>query len=630
MCGILGAINILGEPLVADEGRCGHALTLMEHRGPDDSGEWRSADGSVYLGHRRLSIIDLSAAGHQPMCNEDGTIWIVYNGECYNFRELRAELEQRGHVFRSATDTETIIHGYEEYGAAIVQRLRGMFAFALYDSRRHTMLMARDRAGIKPIYYAWAGSTLYLASEIAPLLAMPGIERRLDLRALREYFAFGKVYPPRTMFQGIFKFPAGHRATVDASGMHLEEYWTPYRTALSFPPDAGEEYHAGRLLRLLEESVRLRMLSDVPVGVFLSGGVDSTANVALMSRVSGSRVHSFTAGFAGQDAYDERVHARDAAREYGTLHEEIEITRSDLVTRLPRLASFLDEPVADPTVIPIYYLSQLARASGAIVILNGDGGDELFCGYRKYMQFLRLAKPWRALNALPVPVRRALAAAGRAAGLRGVRADLLDRAARGVEMYVGSTGPLKGTPAFDEIAGQGDELYEAVRAGRAAFNREHRGGDYAEWLSYWGVRSEIENVFLYRADRMGMANSVEIRVPFLDHNLIEFAMQMPQEWKHRNGETKYILKRALAGVVPDRFLYRRKQGFNVPLREWAGGTMDAEIRDVLPRLQSDWNAFSPAFLQGALSMLGTGDADANGALSWMLFNLAVWYRQWFM
>lgn len=642
MCGILGIakLNASASPVI-DETRARACLKTLSHRGPDDEGIWWSDDRSVMLGHRRLSIIDLSEAGHQPMTNEDGSVWIIYNGEVYNFKELREELERKGHRFRSRTDTEVIVHGYEEYGPGIVERLRGMFAFAIYDTRRERLLLARDRIGIKPLYYTWTSSgALGLASEIKPLLELPGVEKKLNGAALREYLSFGKVYAPNTMFEGIEKFPAAHYAIVTASGMKLERYWSPYERKLDLPSDAGEEWYASRLLAMLEESVSLRMVSDVPVGVFLSGGVDSTANVALMSRVSGERIHTFTAGFQGQDAFDERSVARAAARQYNTLHDEIEITERDLRAELPHLAYYLDEPVADATVIPIFFLSKLAREKGAVVILNGDGGDELFCGYRKYMQFLKLAPYWKLLKGLPGWTRSLAASVGHGIGVRGVAADLLDRAARDVEMYVGSTGSLKGTDLFREIVGNGagghregnssDGIYRAVREAHASFMRERRSDDYAEWLSYWGVRSEVENVFLYRADRMGMANSVEIRVPLLDHHLVELAMQMPQELKYRHGETKYILKKALEPVVPREFLYRKKQGFCVPLREWSGAMMESRINETLPRMSDDWGVISGRFVESVTGMLRDGErSDREGALSWMLYNLSVWYERWF-
>lgn len=633
MCGIVGTIDTSHAPLRLTDEAAERALNSIAHRGPDDSGMWWNSSRSVFLGHRRLSIIDLSEAGHQPMTNETGTLHCVYNGEVYNFEELRRELQGYGHTFRSGTDTEVIIHGYEEFGPGIVDRLRGMFAFAIYDETRRGLFIARDRLGIKPLYYHVQGNVVSFASEIRALLELPEVARELNEEALHEYLAFGKVYAPKTMFRGIYKFPAGHYQVIFGSPViEPRRYWTPYENRHTFSPNESETAVGSRLLGLLEESVRLRMISDVPVGVFLSGGVDSTANVALMSRLSSTPVHTFTAGFQGQSSFDEREIARAASRYYGTEHQEIEITERDLLEHLPTISAFLDEPVADATVIPIYYLSKLARSAGVPVILNGDGGDELFCGYRKYMQFLRLAPYWRRLQSLPGWSRSLIARTGNRIGVSDTVSDLLQRAASDVEMYVGSTGPLKGTSEFRQIIdpAAGGNLYAAVQRGRSEFNAERRTNDYAEWLSWWGVRSEVEHIFLYRADRMGMANSVEIRVPFLDHRLVEFAQQMPQRMKYREGEAKHILKKSLEGLVPREFLYRKKQGFCVPLREWGGELMEAKAREVLPRIHREWGVLTPDFFDAILERSGSSaNTDRGGALTWMLFNLAVWYESWF-
>lgn len=632
MCGFVGMFNPRGlAPQLIDS--LHGAGELLRHRGPDDEGDWVSPTRTCALGHRRLSIIDLSPAGHQPMVNEDGRIWIAYNGEVYNFQELRRSLEQRGHVFRSGTDTEVVLHGYEEWGSGVVDRLRGMFAFAICDTRNDTVFLARDRIGIKPLYYTWVGETFLFASETKALLHLPGVVRELDGDALREYLAFGKVYSPRAMFKNIFKFPAAHQATVSARAQFsLTEYWTPYTHRLSFPDRAKEEYYEERLRELLEESVRLRMISDVPVGVFLSGGVDSTANVAFMSGVSGSNVHTFTAGFEGQESYDERKWARKAAAYFGTKHDEIVIAPRDLIDELPRLSFYLDEPIADPTVIPLFFVSKLARAKGTIVVLNGDGGDELFCGYEKYLRYLRFFPYWRIYKSLPRGVRNGVTHAARGLDLSPAAIGVLERGSVGLEFYIGATGQLKRLSRSDsQFDSDGSPtLYDAVKGGMASFSRMRMSEDYAEWLSYWGVRSEVEHVFLHRADRMGMANSVEIRVPFLDHHLVEFAMQMPQALKHKNGIAKYILKKALKGIVPDEFLHRKKQGFCVPIREWAGDMMTEKILDVLPQIGNECGWISRDYGNNARRRPdGQGNFDSNGFLTWNLYSLATWYERWF-
>lgn len=633
MCGIVGAITLNNPRLPFSEEAALRALALISYRGPDDSGVWWSDNRSVFLGHQRLSIIDLSSNGHQPMSNEDGSIWIIYNGESYNYHTLQSELQAKGHQFRSNTDTEVIVHGYEEYGVDIIHRLRGMFVFALYDMKRNYLLLARDRMGIKPLYHTWVGNSLIFSSEIKSLLEFPGVERCIDRDSLCEYLAFGKVYTPKTMFKDIYKFPAAHYATFcSEDGLKIKCYWSPYQNHLELPSDADETYYGNRILELLEESVRLRMLSDVPVGVFLSGGVDSTTNVALMSKVSGGNVHTFTAGFQGQQAYDERVYARKAAKHFKTNHDEIEVTRQDLTETLPELSFYLDEPIADPTVIPIYFVSKLARQCRAIVILNGDGGDELFCGYRKWMQYLRIKPYWNVLNSLPQKLKKLLTQLGRSLGVNGTFVEFLERSSRGIELYAGPTGALKGTDAFRELldTNRRYDIYRAVKDGFDTFVMESKSRDYVEWLSYWGLRSGVEHTYLYRADRMGMANSIEIRVPFLDHHLVEFAMQMPQYLKYKNGETKYILKKALEGVVPDVFLYRKKQGFCVPIREWAGKMMNEKIFKVLPQIHKEWSALTEGFMESMRArLLEDQRDDPNGDLTWNLYSLATWYERWF-
>lgn len=630
MCGIVGAISVVNRSLNLDDTVAENISDVLSHRGPDDSGIWFSNDRKIFLGQRRLSIIDLSSAGHQPMTNADQTVWIVYNGESYNHPDLRKELEQKGYSFSSQTDTEVLLHGYEEFGTGIVTKLRGMFAFAIVDLNSRNVFFARDRAGIKPLYYTRMSNTFCFASEIKALLSFPGVSKSLNEDALREYLLFGKVYAPETMFEGILKFPAGHYGTLSFDGrFELHEYWNPYVERCSFPEGADEAYFTRSLHDLLRESVHLRMMSDVPVGVFLSGGVDSTANVAFMSEVSTTPVRTFTAGFEGQETYDERHWARIASKQYRTEHTEVTITQRDLSEALPSIAHYLDEPIADPTVIPIHFLSKLARDSGTIVILNGDGGDELFCGYNKYLRYLRHSASWSILNMSPKFILRSVSKALQVTGANEILVDLFDRSARGIEFYIGSTGALKGTKAFQALlnGAAGRDAYSAVRSGMARFLELKRSDDYAEWLSYWGLRSEVEHIFLYRADHVGMANSIEIRVPFLDHHVIGFAMQMPQRLKWSGNRTKYILKRSLVGKVPDELIHRRKQGFCVPIREWSGKQMHDEIIKTLPMMKNNLRVMHEDFIRDLRTRLQ--HQDESGALAWNLYSLSIWYQRWF-
>ncbi len=629
MCGLVAVFKPEGFP-AGWESALERARDRLAHRGPDDRGLWISEDRACGLAHRRLSILDLSSAGHQPMTDADGRVSLVYNGECYNFAELRRDLEDEGYAFRSRTDTEVIVNGYLAYGPEMISRLRGMFSLVLYDREKRRLLLARDRVGIKPLYYTHAEGALLVASEIKALLSFPEVVRALNPDALKEYLAFGQVYGPHSMFSGIYKFPAAHFAVVeDAGSLQPRRFWSPLDEGSGLPADADEAFYAEELLQRLEESVRLRMLSDVPVGVFLSGGVDSTANVALMSRVSGSKVHSFTVGFQGQEAYDERRWARIAAKHFKTEHEELEISQADMGGCLEELSHFLEEPVADPTVIPIYFISKLARESGAIVILNGDGADELFCGYKRWMRFLRLLPFWRLLNGMPRASLKFAANLSSRIQLDRRLVDLLDRAGQKLPLYTGGAGAFRGTALFRELFhGPGSrDPFRALREQRALFEASPKRGDEMAWFSFYGLFSEVEHGFLYRADRLGMAHSIEVRVPFLDQRVVELAMRMPQRLKHLGGETKHILKRALAGVVPDELLYRRKQGFCVPVREWTGEWARAGGRDLIPRLQREWQPFSPVFAEQAQAFIQSN--RINGFMAWNLFSLAAWYRHWF-
>ena len=379
ICGILASTDQFETGLAHLEAMA----DTMIHRGPDDSGAWRSTDGAVALGHRRLSIVDLSPAGRQPMANEDDTIWITYNGEVYNHRALRAELEAKGHVYRSATDTESIVHLYEEEGPRCVERLHGMFALAIWDSRRRELFLARDRLGIKPLYYAQPPGGFIFASEIKSLLAHPAIVADLDEEAFSHYLTFLCTPAPLTMFQGIRKLAPAQRMTVSADGrVQIESYWSPFNEAPAEEiAEMSEHEMETRLLALLRESIAKRMMSDVPFGVFLSGGVDSSTNVALMAELMEDPVRTFSVAFRDQERYNELEYARAVAKRFGTDHHEVVIDVDDLTAFLSDLIHHQDEPLADWVCVPLYYVSKLARDNGTIVVQVGEGSDELFHGY---------------------------------------------------------------------------------------------------------------------------------------------------------------------------------------------------------------------------------------------------------
>lgn len=653
MCGICGIYEYgisrggVTDPLVI------RMRDTMTHRGPDGAGTYVSEDYRVGLGNRRLAIVDLSPAGRNPMPNEDGRVWITFNGEIYNHEFLRPALEARGHRYRSRTDTETIIHLYEERGLDFVQDLEGDFAIGLWDERARRIVLARDRIGVKPLYYTLAGGRLIFASEIKAILEHPAVSRDIDEQALYHYLTFLTTPAPQTLFAGIQKLPAGCLLTCDARGdIKITRYWDAV-SAQSTPIAQQDEHEiAEELRRLLRESIAKRMMSDVPFGVFLSGGVDSTANVALMSELMDQPVRTFTIGFHDNPAYNEIEEARFVAREYGTDHHEVMISQQELLDFLPDLIFHQDEPIADPVCVPLYYVSKLARETGTKVVQLGEGSDELFCGYRDYASYLNLYhNVWRHLARLPAPLRRAMAAAGQmfcdAGGARllpkgrKMLPDLLRRLAQGEELF------WSGTFVFDEVNkhrlltpaarkrlsakpdGEDDfSSYSVVRSDLDRLLALRPNADQLLRMIYHELKLRLAELLLMRVDKMTMATSVEARVPYLDHKLVEFAMTIPSDLKYHNGETKYILKRALGGVIPNRVLNREKKGFGVPINEWMVDRLGGFVEDALFNSSlRGRELFDYDFVKGLLAEHRAGRTNYAFFL-WSLLNVSLWYDQW--
>ncbi|HEX8184615.1 MAG TPA: asparagine synthase (glutamine-hydrolyzing), partial [Blastocatellia bacterium] len=604
-------------------------------------------------GNRRLAIVDLSPAGRNPMPNEDASVWITFNGEIYNHERLRPALEQRGHTYRSRTDTETIIHLYEERGLDFVHDLEGDFAIALWDQRERRLVLARDPVGVKPLYYTIAGGRLIFASEIKAILAHPAVGRDIDEEALYHYLTFLTTPAPQTLFAGIEKLPAGSLLTCDARGeVKITRYWDAIVSRPDPPPVKDERAITEELRRLLTESIKKRMMSDVPFGVFLSGGIDSATNVALMARLMDRPVRTFTVGFRDNPAYNETEEARDVAREYATDHHEILITQQDLLDFLPSLVFHQDEPIADPVCVPVYYVSKLARETGTTVIQVGEGSDELFCGYRDYTYYLKFYDyAWRHASKLPAGARRAVAAGGRMllkvggnqlpAGWRKIAPDLLRRLAAGEELFWGGSMIFDEshkqqliTPATRErmnALGKGDgrlSSHSIVRADLERLLRAKPGADQLERMIYQDLKLRLAELLLMRVDKMTMATSVEARVPFLDHKLVEFAMTVARDMKYRNGETKYILKRALSGVVPDRVLKRKKKGFGAPINEWMLDRLGGFVEDKLFNSSlGRRELFDYGFIKRLLDEHRAKRVNYSFFL-WSLLNLSMWYEQW--
>jgi asparagine synthase (glutamine-hydrolysing) len=607
----------------------------MTHRGPDGEGLWIRKQGDVGLAHRRLSIVDLSDAGRQPMSNEDGTVWVTYNGEIYNHVELRRQLERKGHVFRSHCDTEVLVHLYEEEGPAMVERLIGMFAFGLWDERREQLVLARDRLGIKPLYWTEQNGRLGFASEIKALLALLP-RREVDPVALRHYLSFVAIPPPRTLFEGVSKLaPATVMVARKDSPPAFTRYWDPLTSRVEGHDDATD--WETELRTALERSIERRMMSDVPVGVFLSGGVDSSTNVALMSQLIDEPVNTFSIGFEDAPAFTEFNWARRVAKQFQTNHFETTINSRALWEFMSALVHHQDEPIADPVCVPLYFVSKLAKENGVTVVHVGEGADELLAGYPTYVTANRMARgPWARLRALPAPVRNGLARVGAGAlsrvPSREIEMEALLRATQpdgklwwggAVAFYEQGARRVATEALLRDTAG-----HEEPRDIVADIAAEVNGDDPLTGIIYQDLRLRLPELLLMRVDKLTMANSIEARVPFLDHQLVEMAMAMPSSEKIRDGIGKHVLKRAVSDLLPDEIVWRPKQGFGAPVADWFRG----ELADDLARtLQSSsihsLGYLNPQRMQEILEIHRSGRSDRSFQL-WNLLNLCSWFDYW--
>lgn len=634
MCGIAGILSLGSTPIQDGSDLVVRMTRSLAHRGPDDQGIWVDEQAGLYLGHRRLSILDLSAEGHQPMVVPGGNV-IVFNGEIYNFAELKRDLT--GTAFRSTGDTEVLLRLFERDGPACIPRLNGMFAFANWDPRRRELFLARDRVGIKPLYYTTLGGKFAFASEIRALLLLPWVRRELDEESLHHFLTFNSVAPPYTLLKGVFKLPPGYQMAVNASGIvRYEAFWT-YSPATEVP--AGSAAAASSLLETLRQSVRSQMVSDVPVGTFLSGGVDSSAIVALMSEVADRPVRTFSIGFADYDQYDERRYAAAVARRFKAEHQERVVTRDELVGLLPRVAQISVDPVADPTMIPIYFLAEMARAGGTKVILTGDGSDELFAGYRAWLRYNRAAPVFRFWSGMPVPLRRF----GRSVGQRAfedgsVPSEFLTRAAKRREFFWASAGGFRESVKRTIMSSRFQErmahldLHAYVARRRRYFEQVMPPGrrrNMVDWMVYSGLTDTVPNQFMNRADRLGMAHSVEIRVPFLDNDVVDYGIAIPDDLKISGGEPKAILKEALRPILPPDVLYRTKQGFNVPLKEWMLGYVIDHLEKRVPAFCSATDLFDEQGVRNLVSRARNGAGNLAPSL-WNVFFLMSWFEQWLL
>jgi asparagine synthase (glutamine-hydrolysing) len=627
MCGICGIVNFNATDPV-DRAVLERMTSAQAHRGPDDHGYF--VDGNVGLGHRRLSIIDLSG-GKQPIFNEDGSVVVVFNGEIYNYADLTRDLLTKGHQFKTRSDTETIVHAYEEHGRECMRDFRGMFAFAIWDRRRKRLLLVRDRLGIKPLYY-YAGRDFFVfASEIKSLLQHPRVPREVDHQALDMYLTLRYVPGPRTMFKNVFKLQPGHWMTVDDAGIRNGEYWDiEYKDNTPCPqPSLRERVEEFR--QLFEESVRLRLVAEVPLGVFLSGGLDSTAVLATMSKLTGGeRVKTFSVGYEASgpaksaiEAANEFSFAREAATHFGADHHEFRMTARDFQDAIPIMVSHLDEPMADPTCIPLYFISKLAR-NYVTVVLSGEGADETMAGYTLYRRVLGLDRMRRTAGplALSFPALACLPLGDR---LRGY----LRRAGNRIEDHY--RGVVKGISLETRLALTGsDRVHRADQRLSETFAYYFRRVGTTSALNrmlYADAKVWLPEDLLLKADKMTMATAVELRVPFLDHKLVEFLAALPDDVKVRGNQGKWILRQALGNVLPPSILHRKKKGFPIPAEAWFQFELRDFVRDtLLARNSACREFFEPQAIEEIIASQERGRFSGHQEV-WSLLVFESWHKR---
>jgi asparagine synthase (glutamine-hydrolysing) len=629
MCGIAGVLKWSPQSKVSAAG-LERMSEVIRHRGPDAAGLWISEEEGVGLAFRRLAIVDLSPTANQPMSNEDGSLHVVFNGEIYNHAEIRRELKALGgHQWKTDhSDTEVILHAFEQWGIGCLERFRGMFGIALWDSRRRELWLIRDRIGIKPIYYSARPGQFAFASEIKALLEDPDQPRVVDEEALFHFLSFLVTPAPDTLFQGIKKLPAGCWLRVREGGpMHCERYWDPWNVVQP-RPQISEREATAELLERLREAVRLRKMGDVPVGVFLSGGIDSSTNTLLFSEDEAQPVQTFSVGYDREyGSYaSELPYARLVANKVGARHHEIILSQQDALDFLPRLVELQDEPIADPVCIPVYFVSKLARDHGVIVCQVGEGADELFCGYPFWDDILRKQRlaNWPGMGVVGAATQAGLRLAGHE---RSLLYEQMRRAGRGQPLFWG------GAEAFTQ---RGKELLLSPRLRQRFQNRtsweclepiHDRFTKLAwepsplHWMTYLDLNLRLPELLLMRVDKMSMGTSIECRVPFLDHKFVEFVLGLPQRLLYRPGQPKSFFKKAVADLLPQEILHRPKQGFGVPITEWFVDLLGDQARALLREFARETDYFDPAEIEELIRRRRTNQM-------WYLYNFALWWKRY--
>ncbi len=634
MCGITGIYNFKKSKPVKESEVVKMRDTLI-HRGPDDDGIYISPNEKVGFGTRRLKIIDLSEAGHMPM--NAGHCWITYNGEIYNFRELRSDLEKKGYKFKSKTDTEVILNSYLEYGFDCVKRFNGMFAFAIWDENKKILFAARDHVGIKPFYYSIQNGAFYFGSEIKAILAHPDFQKELDDKGVFHYLTFSSSPAPFTLFKNVKKLAPAHQLIIKENGEIKEkEYWNPigptnYSTRES---DWIEEVRS-----LLKSSINSQMVSDVPFGCFLSGGIDSSTNAKLMSEALGKPVKTFSVGSKNFDKYNEFEYSRLMAKKLGTNPHEVLIEEKHMLEFVEKYAFFADDPNGDQVCLPLFYLSKLTRDNGVIMVQIGEGSDELFGGYDTYLKAWQLySRWWKKLETLPSFIKKALFTGS--AILSHPKFDFprayLKRLAENQNPFWGNAVAfsdfqkekllsLKFKKKFENYSS-----YEIVENFYRQIGEIDNSADFFKRATYLELKNRLAELLLMRADKMTMAHSIEARVPFLDKRIVELSFRLPTEMKFKGGNTKYILKRAVEGIIPDKIIWRKKQGFSTSMSEWLKpeSKISGRLLDIIRNSKlRERKILNYDYVEKLISSHHRG--VENNFRIWNLITLSLWYDYWF-
>ena len=638
MCGIAGIIDQKQSKERNNRDILKKMSDIIIHRGPDSEGQWLSDNNKCGLSFRRLSIIDLSSEGNQPMISINNNSVIVFNGEIYNHQKIKEDLLNKGYKYRSKTDTETIINGYQEYNEDILQKMFGMWSFAIWDDEKQELFAARDRIGIKPFYYFYKDGLFVFGSEIKSILQHPNVRKELNIEELPNYLNFGMSSNKSTLFANISKLPAGHCLKITRDGeLIIKRYWSPFpKDKSNFKMSYNEIYE--ELIIKLKESIKDRMMSDVPFGVFLSGGIDSSLNVALMSELMNRPVDTFTVGFTDLKKYNELEYAHQIADLYKTNHNEILINENDGFDILEKLPFYEDEPNADPVCIPLYFLSKLTREKKTIVVQVGEGSDEQFCGYKWMLRDYKFIESYyKTFLSLPKLIRKATYSFAKPIlnhkNLE-LATDFIRRGVNNEKFYwsgqsVFSPEHLNGL-FTDKYSFLKDNPYKYVNDLYSELAKLYPEADILQQFLFTELTQRLPEMLLMRVDKIGMANSIEARVPFLDHRLVEFSMSIPEKMKvPDNKSTKYLLKKAVEPILPNNIIYRQKQGFAAPVNEWLRSSWyDYAYENIINSDFAKLGIINKNYAKNLLLKHKNNKVN-SGAMIYSLLNLNLWYKVFF-